>query len=118
VIAKWAARVEACARLDYDLGCAVAQAAQVVKGYGDVRRRTLQSFHRLLDEALAPVAELDGRADGRGYELSRYVLERGRRLILADPKGIEPAVALAREILAKAPTTDYASLLQRASSPA
>ena len=116
-IATWAARVEASARLHYDLGCAVAQAAQVVKGYGDVRRRTLQSFHRLLDEVLAPVAELDGR-NGQGYELSRHVLERGRGLILADPKGIEPAVALACEIVAKAPTTDYASLLRHAASPA
>jgi indolepyruvate ferredoxin oxidoreductase beta subunit len=115
VIAKWAGRVEACARLEYDLGCAVAQAAQVVKGYGDVRRRTLRAFHRLLDEVLAPLADLD-RQNGRGYELSRHALERGRRLILADPRGIEPAVALAREIVAKAPTTDYASLLQHVSA--
>jgi len=117
VIAKWAAQVEASARLDYDLACEVAQAAQVVKGYGEVRRRTLQSFHRLLDEVLAPVADVD-RRNGQAYALSRLVLERGRRLILADPKGIEPAVALARDIVAKAPTTDYAALLQRASSPA
>ena len=115
VIAKWSAQVEASARLHYDLGCAVAQAAQVVKGYGDVRRRTLRSFHRLLDEVLAPVAELD-RQNGQTYELSRQVLERGRRLLLADPKGIEPAVALAREIVSQAPTTDYAALLQHASA--
>ncbi len=117
VIAKWAAQVEASARLNYDLGCAVAQAAQVVKGYGEVRRRTLQSFHRLLDEVLAPIADLD-RRNGQTYELSRQVLERGRRLILADPKGIEPAVALAREIVAKAPSTDYTALLQHAASAA
>jgi indolepyruvate ferredoxin oxidoreductase beta subunit len=115
VIAKWSAQVEASARLSYELGCAVAQAAQVVKGYGEVRRRTLRSFHRLLDEVLAPMAELD-RQNGQRYELSRQVLERGLRLILADPKGIEPAVALAREILGQAPTTDYAALLQRAAS--
>ncbi len=116
-IGKWAAQVEASARLNCDLGCEVAQAAQVVKGYGDVRRRTLRSFHRLLDEVLAPMADLDGR-NGQGYELSRHVLERGRRLILGDPKGIEPAVALARDLVAKAPTTDYASLLQTAASAA
>jgi hypothetical protein len=33
-----------------------------------------------------------------GYELTHRALEPDRRLILADPKGIEPAVALAREI--------------------
>ncbi len=38
MIAKWAARVESSARLDYDLACEVAQAAQVVKAYGEVRR--------------------------------------------------------------------------------
>ncbi len=114
-IAKWSAQVEASARLNYALGCAVAQAAQLVKGYGEVRRRTLRSFHRLLDEVLAPVAELD-RENGQAFELTRQVLERGRRLILADPKGIEPAVALAREIVRQAPTTDYAALLQRAAS--
>ena len=114
-IGKWAAQVEASARLDYDLGCEVAQAAQVVKGYGDVRRRTLRSFHRLLDEVLVPVTDLDQR-NGRTYELSRRVLERGRRLILADPHGIEPAVKLAQDILAKAPATDYASLLQLAAA--
>lgn len=116
-IGTWAAQVEASARLNDDLGCEVAQAAQVVKGYGDVRRRTLQSFHRLLDEVLAPMADLD-RKNGQGYGLSRHVLERGRRLILADPQGIEPAVALARDILAAAPSADYASLLQRAASAA
>ncbi len=117
VIGKWVAQVEASARLDYDLACEVAQAAQVVKGYGDVRRRTLRSFHRLLDEVLAPVADVD-RRNGQTYALSRQVLERGRRLILADPHGIEPAVALARDILAAPPSADYASLLQRASSAA
>lgn len=116
VIAKWAAQVEASARLDYNLACEVAQAAQVVKGYGEVRRRSLQSFHRLLDEVLAPVADVD-RQNGRTYALSRQVLERGRLLILADPKGIDPAVALARDIVSKAPSTDYASLLREAASP-
>jgi indolepyruvate ferredoxin oxidoreductase beta subunit len=114
-IGKWAARVEATARVSYDLACEVAQAAQVVKGYGDVRRRTLRSFHRLLDEVLAPVADLD-RRNGQSYALSRRVLERARRLILADPQGIEPAVALARDLVVRAPSTDYASLLQQASS--
>jgi len=114
-IATWAAQVEAAARANYDLACEVAQAAQVVKGYGDVRRRTLRSFHRLLDEVLAPVADLD-RRNGQTYALSRRMLERGRRLILADPQGIEPAVALARDLVARAPSTDYASLLQQASS--
>ncbi len=78
----------------------VAQAAQVVKG---------------CDEVLAPVAELD-RQNRQGYELSRQGLERGRRLILADPKGIEPAVALARELVSQAPTSDYASPLRQASA--
>ena len=105
VIGKWAVQVEATARVSYDLACEVAQAAQVVKGYGDVRRRTLRSFHRLLDEVLAPVADLD-RRNGQTYELSRQVLARGRRLILADPQGIEPAVALARDLVAEAPTAD------------
>jgi hypothetical protein len=63
----------------------------------------------------APAADLD-RRNGQIYALSRRVLERGRRLILADPQGIEPAIALARDLVANAPSTDYASLLQRASS--
>jgi hypothetical protein len=72
-----------------------------------------------MDYEVFVLTAADGdRRNGQAYALSRQVLERGRCLILADPKGIEPAVALARDIVAKAPTTDYAALLQRAASAA
>jgi len=84
--------VERYAALDLDLGCAVARLAQVVKGYGNVRRRTMRDFTRVLREIVAPLvdAELHRR---NGFPVTREAVEGARRLLLAQPGGLEPALA-------------------------
>jgi hypothetical protein len=73
-----------------------------------------------LDGLSMGLADLSRGAEILPFRSLRTHSFRGsiRRLILADPQGIEPAVALARDLVVEAPSTDYASLLQRASSAA
>src|SRR5205814_602718 len=58
---RWLAAVARCATWDTALACEVARAAQLVKGYGDVRRRMTAHFDRLL-EAVLRAAEREAAA--------------------------------------------------------
>jgi indolepyruvate ferredoxin oxidoreductase beta subunit len=94
LIERWRAAVLAAAALDTELAVEVAEAAAVVRGYGEVRRRLSGAFARLLDEIVAPAMARD-RDAGAGYARARGVVAEARRLLLADEKGIDAAVALA-----------------------
>jgi indolepyruvate ferredoxin oxidoreductase beta subunit len=94
LIERWRAAVLAAAALDTELAIEVAEAAAVVRGYGEVRRRLSGAFARLLDEIVAPAMARD-RDAGAGYARARGVVAEARRLLLADEKGIDAAVALA-----------------------
>jgi indolepyruvate ferredoxin oxidoreductase beta subunit len=111
-IAKYRKVVLSCAALDPPLGESVAHLAQIVKGYGQVRRRCLAAFGRVVDEVITPLVELDRRR-GMGYRLSLTAAEKARRLLLAAPDGIEAALAAGREALAQGDTPDYESLVNR-----
>jgi hypothetical protein len=89
-IAAYRAWVERAARRDYALGVELAEAAQVVKGYGAVRRRSFTAFRRYLEEIAAPLLEQSDRVP------ASRVLAEARRKILEAPEGIEAAVGLAR----------------------
>jgi indolepyruvate ferredoxin oxidoreductase beta subunit len=112
VIAKYREAVRRCAALDPELGEAVAHLAQIVKGYGQVRRRCLTAFGRILDEVVTPLVELDRRR-GNDYQLSRAAVEKARQLLLANPDGIDAALAATREALAQGETLDYKTLVNR-----
>jgi len=90
LMARWLDAVVWCARVDYGLACEVARAAQLVKGYGEVRRRMVGAFVALLD-AVRVVAERDPGA-------ARALAIDARKLILQGPDG----EAAAREAVTRA----------------
>ena len=96
---RWLAAVARCADWDRALACEVARAAQLVKGYGDVRRRLAGHFDRLL-EAVMRAAER-AAATGGQFEPSRSLAARYRTLVLQGPESEASAAALATEALAR-----------------
>jgi indolepyruvate ferredoxin oxidoreductase beta subunit len=84
-IARWLAAVETCAGLDAGLAVEVARAGQLVKGYGDVRRRMLALHEQLLDAVLA-AARLEATR-GHGFDASTALAARLRTAVLAGPDG-------------------------------
>lgn len=111
-IAEYREAVLSCAALDPELGESVAHLAQIIKGYGQVRRQCLAAFRRVLGEVVRPLVELDGRRGNR-YRLSRAAVEKARQLLLANPDGIEVALRAAREALAQGEALDYETLVSR-----
>ena len=98
-IDRWLAALARCAAWDGALACEVARAAQLVKGYGDVRRRMAVHFDRLL-EAVMRTAEREA-ANGGKLEASRALAERYRTLVLQGPESEAAAAALASGALAR-----------------
>jgi indolepyruvate ferredoxin oxidoreductase beta subunit len=99
-IDRWLAAVTRCAAWDTTLAREVARAAQLVKGYGDVRRRMASHFDRLLD-AVIRTAEREA-ATGGTFEAARSLAARYRALVLQGPDSEAAAVALATETTARA----------------
>ena len=91
LMARWERAVLEAAALDGALAVEVAEMANVVKGYGEVRRRLSGGLERFLDEVLAPAVERD-RARGHGYARAAEIVRGARRRMLEDEKGIEAAV--------------------------
>jgi len=83
-IARWLAAVRACLERDDALAAEVARAAQLVKGYGDVRRR-MTALHEMLLAGVLRAAELEAR--GGGFMVSTALAARLRALVLAGPDG-------------------------------
>ena len=98
-IERWLAAVGRCAAWDAALACEVARAAQLVKGYGDVRRRMAAHFDRLL-EAVLRAAERAAAAGG-SFEAARTFAARYRALVLQGPESETAAAALAAEAPAR-----------------
>jgi indolepyruvate ferredoxin oxidoreductase, beta subunit len=94
-IDRWLAVIARCADWDPTLAREVARAAQLVKGYGDVRRRMVGHFDRLL-EAVTRSAERAAAA-GESFEPARSLALRYRTLVLQGPDSEPKAVALAAE---------------------
>ncbi len=95
---RWLAALARCAQWDDALACEVARAAQLVKGYGDVRRRMTAHFDRLLEAALRTA---EREATGGKFEASRSLAARYRTLVLQGPDSEAAAVALAAETPAR-----------------
>ena len=104
-MAEWLGAVERCLRLDYDLACEVARGAQLVKGYGDVRRRMVAAFRALLDSVLAAAAIDPGAA--------RALAEECRTLVLRGPEGEDAASQTAGRTLERLRRSVAGSVLQR-----
>ncbi len=90
---RWLAVVARCAAWDRGLARELARAAQLVKGYGDVRRRMAGQFDRLLAGAVR-AAEL-AAASGTGFDAARVFAAGYRTLVLQGPDGERQAAELA-----------------------
>ncbi|MCI0547392.1 MAG: indolepyruvate oxidoreductase subunit beta family protein [Candidatus Rokubacteria bacterium] len=91
LIGRWETAVLAAARLDADLARELVELAALVKGYGDVRRRSMRGLERLLDEVVTPAIARDGAA-GAGYGRATGLVAEARRLALADEQGLDAAL--------------------------
>jgi indolepyruvate ferredoxin oxidoreductase beta subunit len=92
-IARWLDAVRACAARDTALAVEVARAGQLVKGYGDVRRRML-ALHEQLVAGVLEAAGLEA-ARGGGFRESTALAARMRALILEGPDGEAQVSAVA-----------------------
>ena len=81
LIERWERAVLDAARLDAGLAVEVARTADVVKGYGDVRRRLSAAFAELVDQRLPGIVAA-GRADG--YARAASLVRDARERMLAD----------------------------------
>jgi indolepyruvate ferredoxin oxidoreductase beta subunit len=97
-IERWLAAVRRAQDQDAALAREVAAAAQLVKGYGDVRRRMLSLLDRLLDSALDAAAK---EASAGGVPVASGLAGAFRRLVLTGPDGEQRAMALADEVLGR-----------------
>ncbi|HYS17544.1 MAG TPA: indolepyruvate oxidoreductase subunit beta family protein [Candidatus Binatia bacterium] len=98
-IDHWLGAVARCATWDEPLACEVARAAQLVKGYGDVRRRMVAHFDRLLEAVTRAAGH--AAATGGSFEAARSLAERYRALVLQGPEWEAKAAALASEALSR-----------------
>jgi len=84
---RWLGGVSAMAMRDERLACEIASLAQLVKGYGDVRRRLLGVFDLALATSL--------RAADADRSFAAALASRLRALVLEGPDGESRAEALA-----------------------
>jgi indolepyruvate ferredoxin oxidoreductase beta subunit len=84
-IARWLAAVRTAAAHDTALAVEVARAAQLVKGYGDVRRRMLTLHEQLIAATLRALELEAGR--GAGFPVATALAARLRTLVLEGPDG-------------------------------
>jgi indolepyruvate ferredoxin oxidoreductase beta subunit len=95
---RWLGAVARCAGWNHELAREVARAAQLVKGYGEVRRRLAAVFDRLLESVMA-TAELDAKTDG--FAVSTRLARAWRVLALEGPEGEARAASLAADVRAQ-----------------
>jgi len=106
---RWLAALARCAGWDKALALEVARGAQLVKGYGDVRRRMTAHFDRLLAGVMR-AAECEAANRG-GFEASRELAARYRALVLQGPDAEARAAALADRVLARLAAADRSGAL-------
>jgi hypothetical protein len=96
---RWLAAIGQCATWDAALAREVAAAAQLVKGYGDVRRKLTALFDQLLDTTMS-LAGFESRR-GEGFPLATNFAGSYRALVLKGPDGEAQAQRLATDVRAQ-----------------
>ena len=91
-MAQWLSAVQRCAGWDAALAREVAHAGQLVKGYGEVRRRMFAHLERLLAVSLA-TAEAASRG-GADFSAATRLAHDYRTLVLSGPDGELKAATL------------------------
>ncbi|HSF06831.1 MAG TPA: indolepyruvate oxidoreductase subunit beta family protein [Methylomirabilota bacterium] len=105
---RWLAAIRSAQDRDPALAREVAAAAQLVKGYGEVRRRMMAHLDRLLESVMTAAAS---EAGGDGFPVATGLAGAFRRLVLTDPEGEQRAVGLAAEVLARLEQKDREAAL-------
>lgn len=101
LIKKYKEDVEKFTVLNYELGCLVAKSGEVIKGYGDVRRRTMNAFSRFLDKVITPLAAYEIQKK-KNFDLTLEIGEQSLKLIAgASLDGIDKAEEMAEDVLPK-----------------
>jgi indolepyruvate ferredoxin oxidoreductase beta subunit len=95
---RWLAAVRRSAEWSGELASEVARAGQLMKGYGDVRRRMAGLLDHLAQTVLQAAALELPR--GAGVPAATQLAAMYRRLVLQGPEGETRASALATEVLA------------------
>ncbi len=86
---------------DYKLASLVAGSVQMVKGYGRVRRRTMDAFYRYLGNIIAPLAEYESN-NRKSFDITLEIGREASNLIAGESvDGIDKAEKLAQDILGK-----------------
>ncbi|MBS0524042.1 MAG: indolepyruvate oxidoreductase subunit beta family protein [Proteobacteria bacterium] len=81
-IEAWLGQIAAAQALSLDLAREIAEAARLIKGYGDTHKRGLGNYRRITDEIIAPA--LAGRMPARQ---AADAVANARVAALADPEG-------------------------------
>ena len=99
LIKKYTESVKIYSKYDYKLGCLAARSAGVVKGYGKVRRRTMDAFYRFIDNIVFPLSEFESTSR-KNYDITLEIGEEAVKLIGGESvDGIDKAEKLARDVL-------------------
>jgi indolepyruvate ferredoxin oxidoreductase beta subunit len=109
-IARWLEAVRTCLAWDAALALEVARAAQLVKGYGDVRRRMLAMHEQILDATIRAARVEAGGAGG--FAVSTTLAARLRALVLGGPDGEAQVPAVAAATLARLEAGDRRGALE------
>jgi indolepyruvate ferredoxin oxidoreductase beta subunit len=104
---RWLTAIRRCAHWDAELAREVARAAQLVKGYGDVRRRMTTLFDHLLQTVLQ-TASLEALSGG-GVTMATELARRYRALVLAGPEREAEARTLADAVVRRLQDSDAAA---------
>lgn len=97
LITRWLAVVRRCSTWNIELAREVARAGQLVKGYGDVRRRMTAHLDRVLAATLAAAEKAlrDGACESADFSQATRLARDYRLLVLSGPDGERKAEALA-----------------------
>lgn len=87
-IKKYLVYIKKYSVIDYELGCLVAKSGSIIKGYGKVRRRTINTFHRSLENIV------DKSYESVSMEESKKIVSDSLNLISQDENGIDKAEQL------------------------
>lgn len=97
-MARWLTAVRSCVDWNVELAREVARAAQLVKGYGEVRRRMTALFDDLVQRAVQ-AGSLETAQGGRAT-VAAELTAAYRRLVLQGPEQEAKAAALAADVIA------------------
>ena len=111
---RWLEAITRGAAWDMTLAREVARLAQLVKGYGDVRRRMTGCFDALLDGVMQSATR--EATLGGGFAVSARLADRGRALVLQGPAGETEALAAAADVLGRLERADRTGALARLSA--